>query len=45
MKQIIPTDFTIETARCIMRCPSEDDIPHVFAATRFAGFNWTTLYR
>jgi [ribosomal protein S5]-alanine N-acetyltransferase len=39
MKQVIPTDFTIETARCILRCPSEDDIPHVFAATRFVGFN------
>jgi [ribosomal protein S5]-alanine N-acetyltransferase len=39
MEQVIPKDFTIETARCILRCPSEDDIPHVFAATRFVGFN------
>ncbi len=39
MKQIIPTNFTIETARCILRCLSEDDIPHIFAATRFVGFN------
>lgn len=39
MEQVIPKDFTIETARCILRCPSEDDIPHIFAATRFVGFN------
>jgi [ribosomal protein S5]-alanine N-acetyltransferase len=35
----IPKDFVIETARCLLRCPSVDDIPHVFSATRYAGFN------
>ncbi len=39
MEKVIPQDLTIETARCILRYPSEDDIPHIFAATRFAGFN------
>jgi [ribosomal protein S5]-alanine N-acetyltransferase len=36
---LISINFTIKTARCILRCPSADDIPDVFAATRFAGFN------
>jgi [ribosomal protein S5]-alanine N-acetyltransferase len=36
---LIPRSFTIKTARCFLRCPSEQDIPHVFSATRFAGFN------
>jgi [ribosomal protein S5]-alanine N-acetyltransferase len=39
MEPVIPQDFTIETARCLLRCPSVEDIPDVFAATRFAGFN------
>jgi [ribosomal protein S5]-alanine N-acetyltransferase len=39
MKQSIPKDFTIETARGLLRCPSEEDIPYVFSATRLAGFN------
>jgi [ribosomal protein S5]-alanine N-acetyltransferase len=39
MTVLIPRDFTIETARCLLRCPSETDLPAVFAATRFAGFN------
>jgi [ribosomal protein S5]-alanine N-acetyltransferase len=39
MELFIPIDFKIETARCILRCPSEDDIPQVFSATRVAGFN------
>jgi [ribosomal protein S5]-alanine N-acetyltransferase len=47
MKVVIPTDFTmlvpigstVKTARCILRCPSADDIPDIFAATRFVGFN------
>jgi hypothetical protein len=34
MDKIIPKDFVIKTARCILRCPSEDDIPHIFAATK-----------
>jgi [ribosomal protein S5]-alanine N-acetyltransferase len=39
MEQVISRDFTIETPRCLLRCPSVEDIPHVFSATRFAGFN------
>lgn len=39
MEIFIPQDFTIETARCRLRCPSAADIPHVFSATRYAGFN------
>jgi [ribosomal protein S5]-alanine N-acetyltransferase len=39
MQPIIPLDFTIETARCRLRCPSAADTPDVFSATRFAGFN------
>jgi [ribosomal protein S5]-alanine N-acetyltransferase len=39
MGRVISRDFTIETARCLLRCPSIEDIPHVFSATRFAGFN------
>jgi [ribosomal protein S5]-alanine N-acetyltransferase len=39
MEIVIPQDFTIETARCLLRCPSTADIPFVFSATRFAGFN------
>jgi [ribosomal protein S5]-alanine N-acetyltransferase len=39
MEPIIPLDFAIDTARCRLRCPSVTDIPHVFSATRFAGFN------
>ncbi len=39
MQPVIPLDFTIETARCLLRCPSAADIPDIFSATRFAGFN------
>jgi [ribosomal protein S5]-alanine N-acetyltransferase len=39
MEPLIPLDFTINTARCHLRCPSAADIPDVFLATRFAGFN------
>ncbi len=28
-----------ETAKCLLRCPSVADIPHVFSATRYTGFN------
>lgn len=31
--------FHLETVRCRLRAPSEADIPHVFSATRYAGFN------
>ena len=39
MEPVIPLDFTIDTARCRLRCTSAADIPTVFSATRFAGFN------
>ncbi len=39
MEQTIPKDFVIKTARCLLRYPSEDDIPHVFSATQVVGFN------
>jgi [ribosomal protein S5]-alanine N-acetyltransferase len=39
MEQVIPKDFQIKTKRCLLRCPSEDDIPHIFSATRVVGFN------
>jgi [ribosomal protein S5]-alanine N-acetyltransferase len=39
MEQLIPKDFTIVTTRCLLRCPSVADIPHIFAATRYPGFN------
>jgi [ribosomal protein S5]-alanine N-acetyltransferase len=39
MEIVLPHDFTIQTQRCLLRRPSVADLPHVFAATRFAGFN------
>ncbi|WP_310483571.1 GNAT family protein [Chamaesiphon sp. VAR_48_metabat_403] len=39
MEPVIPQDFTIETARCLLRCPTADDLPQIFSATRVAGFN------
>jgi [ribosomal protein S5]-alanine N-acetyltransferase len=39
MEPVISRDLTIETARCLLRCPFIEDIPEVFSATRFAGFN------
>ncbi|WP_310424602.1 GNAT family protein [Chamaesiphon sp. VAR_48_metabat_135_sub] len=39
METVISQDFMIQTARCLLRCPSAADIPSVFSATRFAGFN------
>jgi [ribosomal protein S5]-alanine N-acetyltransferase len=39
VRLIIDRDFTIETVRCRLRCPSAADIPDVFAATRWLGFN------
>ncbi|WP_169154756.1 GNAT family N-acetyltransferase [Brasilonema bromeliae] len=35
----IPKTYRINTERCILRCVCEQDIPHVFSATRFQGFN------
>ncbi len=39
MNQAIPRHFTIQTARCRLRAPTEADIPYVFSATRVPGFN------
>ena len=39
MQPVIPLDFTMATARCLLRCPCAADLPQVFSATRFAGFN------
>jgi [ribosomal protein S5]-alanine N-acetyltransferase len=39
MQTVISKDFIITTERCLLRCPSEEDIPHIFSATRFDGFN------
>lgn len=35
----LPLDFTLETARLRLRRPLEADIPYIFSATRYAGFN------
>ena len=35
----IDRNHQLNTARCILRHVSEEDIAHVFAATRFEGFN------
>ncbi|MEM6799883.1 MAG: GNAT family protein [Bacteroidota bacterium] len=31
--------FTLQTTRYLLRSPKEADIPHIFSATRYAGFN------
>ncbi|MEH1768084.1 GNAT family N-acetyltransferase [Nostoc sp.] len=35
----IPITYQIKTERCILRCVSSQDIPYVFSATQFPGFN------
>ena len=35
----LPESFVIETPNLKLRIPSEADIPHIFSATRQAGFN------
>ncbi len=35
----IPTSIQLETDRCRLRFISKQDIPHIFSATRFSGFN------
>lgn len=35
----IPITYRIKTERCILRCVSSQDIPYVFSATQFLGFN------
>ncbi|MEL6255849.1 MAG: GNAT family protein [Bacteroidota bacterium] len=39
MKHNIPKNHQIETKRFLLRIPEESDIPHVFSATRYKGFN------
>jgi [ribosomal protein S5]-alanine N-acetyltransferase len=39
MNKVIPHDFTIETARCLLRCSSVEDIPSIFEATRVPEFH------
>ncbi|MEM8887177.1 MAG: GNAT family protein [Bacteroidota bacterium] len=39
MKHNIPLNHQIETARFLLKIPEESDIPHVFSATRYKGFN------
>jgi [ribosomal protein S5]-alanine N-acetyltransferase len=35
----VPIDIVLETPRCVLRVVSEADVPFVWSATRFAGFN------
>ena len=39
MQTKIPTSHQLETPRFLLRTPNETDIPFVFSATRFEGFN------
>jgi [ribosomal protein S5]-alanine N-acetyltransferase len=39
MEFLIATTHTIETERCLLRAPSQEDIPYIFSATCFPGFN------
>ena len=36
---LLPLDFTIQTERLCLRIPTESDLPGVFSATRYPGFN------
>jgi [ribosomal protein S5]-alanine N-acetyltransferase len=35
----IPLDLVLDTPRCTLRAVSEEDVPFVWSATRFPGFN------
>ncbi len=35
----IALDTCLKTPRCLLRCVSEDDLEHVWTATRYPGFN------
>jgi len=35
----LPLSFQLVKRRCRLRLPDQADIPHVFSATRYAGFN------
>lgn len=39
MQTKIPKSYRIETPRFLLRIPNEKDIPFVYSATRFKGFN------
>ncbi|MCZ6907390.1 MAG: hypothetical protein O7G28_08910 [Deltaproteobacteria bacterium] len=34
-----PIDTCLMTIRCLLRCVTEDDLEHVWTATRYPGFN------
>lgn len=36
---MIPLDLVLDTPRCALRAVSEEDVPFVWSATRFPGFN------
>lgn len=36
---VIPLDLCLETPRCLLGCVSDDDLDHVWTATRYPGFN------
>jgi ribosomal-protein-alanine N-acetyltransferase len=40
----IPLTYILETPRCRLRAPSEADLPHIFEATRYGGFNEGMLW-
>jgi ribosomal-protein-alanine N-acetyltransferase len=35
----LPFNFQLTTARCRLRAPDRKDIPHIFSAARYTGFN------
>ncbi|MDW3652624.1 MAG: GNAT family protein [Bacteroidia bacterium] len=39
MKHNIPLTYQLETERFFLKIPEESDLPHVFSATRYKGFN------
>ncbi len=39
MNKVIPPDWIIETARCLLRCSSVEDIPAMFEATKLPEFH------
>ena len=36
---LLPFSYTQSTPRFLLRRPLESDVPHIFSATRYAGFN------
>ncbi|HMB90375.1 MAG TPA: GNAT family N-acetyltransferase, partial [Rhodothermales bacterium] len=40
----LPLTYTIETPRCRLRVPAVTDLPHIFEATRYPGFNEGMLW-